>query len=239
VTSGATSALALLTRWFMSRLDRPGVLSRARRFTIGTTIVVSTLGVADVSAQPRQEQAFSGFYMGVEGGTVNVIAGALVGGVDTLAQDTRGAVALIIGGRYQFASRLVLGVEFGVAREDGDLVLDDPLSGARVEYRNNSHTRIGGTAGVVLGSRRFTHVFGYLSELSRSFDVTIIEVNGTNEQQDDQGLLRFGGGIEQRVASRLSVRATLGSSRADFGGRPTNIVPPRPLEMSAGLLFRF
>jgi len=96
---------------------------------------------------------------------VNVIAGALVDGVDTLAQDTRGAVAFVIGGRYQFASRLVLGVEFGAAREDGDLDLDDPLSGARVGYRNGSHTRIGGTAGVVFGSRRFTHVFAYPSEL--------------------------------------------------------------------------
>jgi hypothetical protein len=158
----------------MTPSDRPDVLSRARRLTIATTLVVSTLGVIDVSAQPRQEKAFTGLYTGVDAGTVNVITGALV--------------ALIIGGRYQFASRLVLGVEFGAAREDGDLVLDDPPSGARVEYRNNSHTRIGGNAGVVLGSRRFTHVFGYLSEFSRSFDVTITQASGTIEQQDDQGL---------------------------------------------------
>jgi hypothetical protein len=216
-----------------------GVLCRAR-LTIATSLAIaSAFGVADAVAQPRDEKAFTGVYAGVEAGTVNVIAGALVDGVDTLAQDTRGAVSFVIGGRYQFANRLVLGVEFGAARESADLALDDPLSGAQVEYRNGSHTRIGGTAGVVLGSRRFTHVFAYLSELSRSFDVTVTRAGASVAQRDEQGLLRLGGGVEQRIAPRFSVRGTLGSSRADFAGRPTNITPTRPLEAAVGLMFRF
>ena len=91
----------------------------------------------------------------------------------------------------------------------------------------------------MFGSRRFTHVFAYLSELSRSFDVTITRAGTSVEQQDEQGLLHFGGGVEQRIAPRFSVRGTLGSSRADFAGRPTNITPSRPLEAAVGLLFRF
>lgn len=185
------------------------------------------------------EKAFTGIYAGAEAGALNVIGGALVDGVDTLAQDTRAALTAVIGGRYQFANRLVLGVEFGAGWEDGDLATDVPATGASVTYTNSMHTRIGGTAGVVLGRSRRTHVFAYVSELSRGFDVIIDQGGTQTSQQDDQGLLRYGGGLEQRIAPRLTLRGTLGSSRADFGDRTTNITPTRPLEAAVGLLFRF
>lgn len=193
---------------------------------------------ATASAQPA-EKAFSGVYAGAEAGMLNVIGGSLVSGVDTLQQDTRGGFTVVVGGRYQFANRLVLGVEFGAGWEDGDLVLDDEVSGAHVEYANDTHRRIGGTVGLVLGARRRTHVFGYLNELSRSFDVAITQAGAVTTQQDEQGLLRYGGGVEQQIARRLTLRATAGSSRADFGNRPTNLTPTRPLEAAVALLFRF
>lgn len=203
-----------------------------------TLAAAQALAAGTASAQPS-EKSFSGLYGGAEAGVLNIIGGSLVNGVDTLAQETRAAMTIVVGGRYQFANRLVIGVEFGAGWEDGDLSLDDASSGTRVEYANDTHTRIGGTVGVVLGASRRTHVFGYLNELSRSFDVTITQATGTTTQQDEQGLLRYGGGVEQRIAPRLTLRATVGSSRADFGGRPTNITPDRPLEAAVGVLFRF
>lgn len=225
----------------MTPIPARNVLCRARTrvaaFLI-TLIAAHALTAGVASAQPA-EKSFSGVYAGAEAGVLNVIGGSLVNGVDTLAQETRGAMTIVVGGRYQFANRLVLGVEFGAGWEDGDLSLDDSASGARVEYANDTHTRIGGTVGVVLGARRRTLVFGYLNELSRSFDVTITQATGITTQQDEQGLLRYGGGVEQRIAPRLTLRATVGSSRADFGGRPTNITPDKPLEAAVGVLFRF
>lgn len=215
------------------------VHSRAHRLLLLLFACAAVLApLASASAQPT-ETVFTGIYLGAEAGVLNVIGGALVDDVDTLAQETRAAVTGVIGGRYQFANRLVLGVEFGVGWEDGDLSTDVPASGARVTYTNSMHTRIGGTAGMVLGASRRTHVFGYVSELSRGFDVTIEQGGALTSQQDDQGLLRYGGGIERRIAPRLTLRGTLGSSRADFGDRTTNITPTRPLEGAVGLLFRF
>ncbi len=217
------------------------VLSRARNTTAASLLIATGLIIGwpyRVAAQST-EKAFTGLYAGAEAGALNVIGGSLVNGVDTLAQDTRGALTAVVGGRYQFANRLVLGVEFGAGWEDGDLSLADGATGAQVEYANDTHTRIGGTVGVVLGASRRTHVFGYLNELSRSFDVTITQAGVVTTQQDDQGLLRYGGGVEQRIARRLTLRGTVGSSRADFGDRTTNLPPTRPLEAAVGLLFRF
>lgn len=188
-------------------------------------------------AQPA-EKAFTGLYFGVEAGAQNVIAGAQVSEVDTLAQDTRAAVTFVAGGRYEFW-RVVVGLEVGAGWEDGNLALDDPAAALHIDYGNHRHTRLGGTIGVTVGGRRRTQLFAYLSELSRSFDVTVTQAGVVTAQQDEQGLLRYGGGLEQVVASRVSIRGTLGSSRADFGGRPTNMQPTRPLEAALALLFRF
>jgi hypothetical protein len=54
-------------------------------------------------AQPV-EKAFSGVYAGAEAAMLNVIGGSLVGGVDTLQQETRGGFTLVVGGRYQFTT---------------------------------------------------------------------------------------------------------------------------------------
>jgi hypothetical protein len=59
----------------------------------------------------------------------------------------------------------------------------DEVSGARVDYANDTHRRIGGTVGVVLGASRRTHVFGYLNERSRSFEVTATEAGVVTTQR--------------------------------------------------------
>ncbi|MEZ5286407.1 MAG: hypothetical protein R2712_16675 [Vicinamibacterales bacterium] len=99
--------------------------------------------------------------------------------------------------------------------------------------------RIGGLAGVTLGPRRRTLLFGYLNELSRDFEVRITEGDTMTSQQDSQGLLRYGVGVERAVGRRLGVRGTVGWSRADFGGRLTNIEVTRPVEAAIGAVLRF
>ena len=204
--------------------------------TAATAVVWS---VVSAEAQPAARRNFSGGLVGAEVGRLNVIGGSLVDGVDTLSQDTRPAVTVVGGGRYEFGNRLVLGAEVGFGFEDGDLRLEDASQALVVDYRNDRHFRLGGTAGLVLGAARRTLLFGYLSELSRSFDVTVAENGQTMTQQDDQGLLRYGVGLERAIGRWLSLRGTVGSSRAGFGDRQTNIEVTRPIEAAVGLLFRF
>jgi hypothetical protein len=51
-------------------------------------------------------------------------------------------------------------------------------------------------------------------------------------------LLRYGLGVEHAF-DRWSLRATIGSSRGDFGDQATNIEPDRPLDFSLAVIPRF
>ena len=78
-------------------------------------------------------------------------------------------------------------------------------------------------------------VYGYLSETSRDFDVRLTDGGGSFNQADEQGILRFGVGLERPVNGWLSWRATLGSARAKFDG-PTNMDPDREIEFALGVV---
>lgn len=91
-------------------------------------------------------------------------------------------------------------------------------------------------AGLVAGAS--TLMFGYLSEVTRRFDVSVTQAGIPTFQEDEQGMLRFGAGIEQRLVGALHLRVTAGSSRADFGG-PTNITIGRRFEAAAAAVIQF
>ena len=88
--------------------------------------------------------------------------------------------------------------------------------------------------GHALGDDRRTTVHLYLSEVSRSFAVDVDEAGARYSQRDGQGLLRFGLGVEREVTDAAALRVRVGTSRADFGGRPTNITPTRPVDVMIG-----
>lgn len=181
-----------------------------------------------------QRAGTTGPYVAVDGGRQQVIAGALVDGLDTLQEDVRTVTSLNGGWRVGLA-RLVVGAELGRGWFDGALERRDAATVVR--YEGGSQWHWGLSAGLRLGGA--TLVYAYLSEVTRAFDVTIAQPGGTVAQQDEQGLLRFGAGVERRLRGPLAVRATAGTSRADFGDRPTNIDPRRRLEASLGLVWRF
>lgn len=178
-------------------------------------------------------QAFSGPYAGVDVGRQHIIGGALVDGVDTLQQDDRFVTSLFGGLRAQLGG-VVIGGDLGVGRVDGQLTLADPGRRLTVNYQNRSQWHWAATLGHTVGAA--TLVFGYVSEVTRSFDVAIERGGQAFTQRDEQGMLRFGVGVERKLRGPLHLRGTLGSSRADFGGRPTNIEINRRLEFSLGVL---
>lgn len=181
--------------------------------------------------------AFDGFYVGVSIGLTNVIGGALVNGVDVLAQASRPAVTIFGGYRREFDSGLVLGLEGGVGFEDGDLSLTDPSRSLAIDYRNALNWRYGGLVGWRTSDRSM--VFGYVSELKREFDVEGRDAMGAFGQKDEQGLLRYGVGAEFNLGGPFDLRASIGSSRADFGDRPLNRTPDKPIDFEVAAVSAF
>jgi hypothetical protein len=75
--------------------------------------------------------------------------------------------------------------------------------------------------------------------VTREFHDTVERSGSMVRQQDDQGLQSFGAGVEQQVSRPFRLRATLGTARADFGGRETNDDIERRLDLSRGLVVQF
>jgi len=69
-----------------------------------------------------------------------------------------------------------------------------------------------------------------LAEPARDLTVTLA---------DEQGRLRNGVGLEHRVRGPVHVGVSAGTSRADVGGRPTNVTIGRRLDASLGVLLQF
>lgn len=193
-------------------------------------------GAAGARAQTKH---FSGFYAGAEAGRQSLIGGSLVGGVDVLAQEDRGVAHLLGGVRYQFAVGFVVGAEASYGLVDGDLRLSDPGASLEIDYRSDRQRTLGLIGGVAVGPAKRWLVFVYAAEATRVFDVTIRQGTATSFQSDEQGMLRFGGGVEARAVGPLHLRASAGTGRADFGDRQTNIEPERRLEMAVGLVVQF
>jgi hypothetical protein len=198
------------------------------------TILAATTEPA--AAQSAANRAYRGLYAGAEVGRQHVIGGSLVDGVDTL-QDAARTVATMFGGLRGQIGRLVVGGELGLGRMDGDLRLEDLERAMVVGYAGDSQWHWALNAGYVV--RPGSLIFGYVSEVTRNFDVTIERPESTVLQQDEQGLLRFGAGLEQQLKGPFRLRGTLGTARADFGGRQTNVVITRRLELSMGLVVQF
>lgn len=133
-----------------------------------------------------------------------------------------------------FRSGPVIGAELGIGRLNGTLQHRDSTASLTINYDTKSQRHWGLLAGYGLGRDRSSMIFGYVSEVSRDFDVSIVDNGQHYRQGDGQGLLRFGVGVEQRAGRMGAIRASLGTSRADFGDRRTNMVPRRPLELLIG-----
>lgn len=204
-----------------------------RRRLCSVALLASVIWTQAAEAQVRP---FSGAYVAIDIGRQHVIGGSLVGGVDTL-QDAARLVASASGGLRRRVRGLVIGGELGMGATDGDLELRDPTRDLVVTYRNDRQWHWALMAGPALGRNSF--LFGYLSEVTRQFDVTIARSNRLIEQADEQGLLRVGVGIEHRVRGRLHARVAVGTSRADFGNRPTNKAIDKRTEVTAGVLWQF
>ena len=193
------------------------------------------LGLAALpGALAAQDRSFHGLYLGVEAAREDFIGGSFVNGTDFLAQETRTVVSLVAGARYQTSIGIVVGAEGTRGWTDGDLALEDPANDLSIEYANGSQTSLGGMVGYATGASKSVLIFAWASEVTRNFDVRAVQSGTSFIQEDEQGMLRYGLGIEVAAVRYLRLRFKIGKGRADFGDAITNITPENPLQV--GLL---
>jgi hypothetical protein len=208
-----------------------------RRLAQPTVFLALVLLPAGAEAQ---ERPFRGFFAGVEVAKEDFIGGSSVDGIDFLAQETRGVVSLAAGVRYETLSGAVVGVEGTLGFTDGDLTLTDVGRNLRVEYANDQQTSLGALLGYSVRVQRPWLLFAYASEVTRKFDVTVTPGTSPSfEQQDEQGMLRFGVGAEVRARDGLHVRCRIGTGRADFDDARTNITPKKRVQFGVGATYQF
>ncbi len=209
------------------------------RRTTGLLAIFVIVAVLTLPAYTfAQDKAFSGLYGGVELGRQNIIGGSLIDDVDVLTQDTRTVFAFQGGLRYQFDLGLVIGIEGSLGFLDGTLSLSEPANQLDITYENSKQTTLGLIGGFAFGAQKHWLLFGYVTEATREFDVTINQADVMFEQRDEQGFLRYGIGVEKQVFSHLNLRISAGTGRADFGDRQTNIDVKKKLEFTVGGVFQ-
>jgi hypothetical protein len=186
-----------------------------------------------------QDKPFNGVFLGVEASNEDLIGGAFVDGVDFLAQNTRGVVSVAAGVRVQARFGGVAGIEGTLGFTDGDLTASDAVQNLRVDYTNDTQTSIGGLLGFAFHSSRPLLLFAYASEVTRHFDVTVMQGTSSFNQKDEQGMLRYGLGAEAEALDGLHLRLRVGKGRADFGKALTNITPATPIQYAVGIVYQF
>ncbi len=202
------------------------------------SIVIMNLVLMASENISAQEKVFSGFYGGVEVGRQNIIGGSLVNNIDVLSQDTRTVFSLQIGLRFQFDIGVVVGAEGSLGFMDSKLNLSDPIKQLYITYENNMQSVYGAIVGFAIGADKEWLVFGYISEATRNFDVAIKQGTERFNQKDEQGILRYGIGLEKNIIKHLNLRISAGTSRADFGDQETNITIKNKFEFAVGAVLQ-
>jgi len=187
------------------------------------------------SSQSFAQKHFAGPFLDFGANQEHVIGGSLIDGIDVLSEGIRTVFSAGVGYRYQFDMGLIVGASISKGWLDGDLDLGDQV--LAVDWQNDSQWDWEVNAGWAF-ARRY-HAFVFASEVTRKFEVDI--VNGATDlsQADEQGMLRIGIGGEAYLVRGLSARLKIGTGRADFGDVVTNIDIGRKFHLSAGFRFTF
>ena len=183
---------------------------------------------------------FDGLYLGANAGSQNLFGGSFVDGVDVLAQESRFVAEVFPGFRKQFLKgRLVAGAEVQIGFTDGDLRHEDPANSLTINYQNSFQSGYGLTLGGVFFKKKNLLAFAYAFETQRKFDVNIRDAFGRYNQKDEQGMLKYGLGLEAKIWRGLHARATAGRLRVDFGDLVTNIEVDDKWDLTAGVTYQF
>lgn len=202
--------------------------------------LILPLFCCSVSFAQTAEKHFGGFYLGANAGSQNIFGGSLVDGVDVLAQDSRFVAELFSGLRVQFLkSRILAGIEAQIGFTDGNLSHRDDARTLAIHYKNHFQSGYGLTLGGVFRQKKTLLAYAYAFETTRKFDVSIRQGGVSFKQKDEQGMLKYGLGLEAKIRRSLHARATVGRLRVDFGDQKTNIRVDDAWDFTAGVVWQF
>lgn len=206
-----------------------------------STLMLSFVYLSSSIAQEGSTKLFfDGFYLGANVGSQNLFGGSLVEGKDILAQESRFVAELATGFRKQFLKgRLLAGAELQLGFTNGELTYKDPFKSLTINYKNNFQSGYGLTVGTIFGKRKNILTYVYAFETERRFEVTIQDAFGQYKQQDEQGMLKYGIGIEAHLWKGLNARVTIGRLRVDFGDLVTNIDVEDKWDFTVGVVYQF
>lgn len=192
-------------------------------------------------AQDEKPQLyFDGLHFGANAGSQNLFGGSFVDGVDVLAQESRFVAELFSGFRKQFLKgRLLAGAELQMGFTDGDLIHEDPTQSLIINYENDFQSGYGLMLGSVFLKEKTLLIYAYAFETERKFDVHIHQGEHSFKQKDEQGMLKYGLGLEAKIWKGLHLRTTAGRLRVDFGDLVTNIEVDDKWDFTVGVLGQF
>ena len=196
-----------------------------------------------LDAQNEKENKFKNFdgiYIGAMTGVQNLFGGSFVNEMDILAQESRFVLEFPVGFRKQLLNeRLMVGAEMQFGITDGDLKHSEPTEELEITYENSTQWGYGLNLGFVLGARRNLLAFIYANETKRKFDVSVKQAGVSFKQNDKQGMLKYGFGLEAKIISIINIRATAGWLRVDFGDLVTNIDVEDKMDYMIGVVLQF
>ncbi len=192
------------------------------------------------SLQGQHLKHFDGMYVGLAGGQQHLFGGALLDGIDVLAERSSWVWEGALAYRKQLLSnRVVVGVELVFGLTNGQLRQIDSRSQVEVDYKNETQTAIGVSLGWVPDLPRKTLVFVFAQRLRRQFDISFNSLDGMHHTQlDTQNFDNFGLGAEYSLRKRWNLRASLSKSVVDFGDLETSLELNNPLNYSLGITFQ-
>ncbi|HMQ47663.1 MAG TPA: hypothetical protein PKA00_09615 [Saprospiraceae bacterium] len=206
------------------------------RLTISLLLALAITG----GFAQTDDKYFDGIHIGANVGSQNLFGGSFVDGVDVLAQEFRFVAELFTGFRKQFLKgRMMAGAEVQIGFTDGNLIHQNPAESLTINYKNNFQSGYGLTLGAVFLKKKTLLAYAYAFETERKFDVSIRDAFGTYQQKDEQGMLKYGLGLEAKIWRGLHARATLGRLRVDFGDQITNIEVDDKWDFTAGVVWQF
>jgi hypothetical protein len=206
-------------------------------------IVIATLTITNAYSQYTNSDSthvhFDGFYFGINGGSQNVFGGSFVNGIDILAQESKFVTELCLGYRKQFLkNRLVLGLQYQMGFLNGNLSYYDSAEPLTINYKNSFQSGFGGLFGFTVGAKKNWLIMGYINETKRKFNVRIQQGASKFSQMDEQGMLKYGVGIERKLYRKINVRGQFGGLNVDFGKLITNIDVEDKYDLTLGIILQ-
>ena len=134
--------------------------------------------------------------------------------------------------------RIVVGAEFLYGFTDGDLQEIDIRNDISIDYLNNQQLGVGINLGYAFGPERNILVSVMLQQARRNFDISFLNLNGENANQDDrQNFDRYGVMVELPLLNKISLKANVAQVSVDFGDVEVSQDLKNQFDFNVGVIF--